>query len=318
LSLDEITCILKQYLEFLKGWHSLADICHNLNASKLIYQRASRTLTVLDYGSARRAHLTDQSNPQTTINHQPPEFFLKRKNTAAVDRWGLGCILYYLLTGTDLFPLGSGISEEEQNHYVFQRIVQRIGWPTPQYLQKCQNTDVYFDDQRRFRKNLPVPRLQNWRVVIEQTFSLNNWPTHEMNGFISIIDNVVCYKNRSTPESLLKHRLFNNEIVLHLNYNPSLKCTMYIRRFSILNKPFEFLLPSDIFAADLTLDFKQPIDECLHIPRDPLGKYVVMLEKNGFFLLYGYDFNSDEPLDVRHIQEKLTFSKPLNNYGCRV
>jgi hypothetical protein len=80
---------------------------------------------------------------------------------------------------------------------------------------------------------------------------------------------------------------------------------MYIARFSTLSKPFEFLFPSDMAGADLTLNFDQPVDECLHLPRDPKGQYLVMLENSVYSSKFVYVFHGNEILDICSFQQNL-------------
>jgi serine/threonine protein kinase len=207
LTLDEIKCISRQVLEFLEDLEAKEIVFGDLKARNLIFLRDSRALTVVDFGGARQSHIVGSPTPHTTHNHQAPEFILNGIPTHYNDRWSLACTLFFLLTGTHLFPMHEDIPREERNNYVLQMIFKRIGWPTSQYLQKCLNTDVYFDDQMEFHKELPVPHLQKWQDEIREASRKNSWPVEDVEKFISIIHKLLRYEHRATPRSLLSHPL---------------------------------------------------------------------------------------------------------------
>ena len=80
---------------------------------------------------------------------------------------------------------------------------------------------------------------------------------------------------------------------------------MFLHRASLISKPLESLSPSDISNMDLTLEFNQLVDPCLHLLRDAKDEYVLFLEQEGVLKHYRLVLK-EKNLDIRPFQEDFT------------
>jgi serine/threonine protein kinase len=305
LTLNDITCIAHQALEFLSDLFLKKIIYFDLKPENLIYRRSFNSLTVIDVGSARQIG-SDHPVPITaTPSYQAPEFILGRATGQSYDCWSLACTIYKLVTGASLFPTLNGLPKKDWNNFILQTIVQQIGKPTPAYLSSCKKAAVYFDEKIEFKNPLPVPQFKNWQVSIREAAHVKNWPSSKVDQLIDLMSKLLCYEKRATPGELLKHPFFASQAVVHLLHNPQKTGKMYIQRASAVSVSLVDLTPEHIASPDFVLNFDQPFSKCLHLPKDPEGKYIVILEKDGSGIAESCSFQDSNVLDIRRLQKTL-------------
>lgn len=311
LTLDEIGCIIRQLLEFL-DYLRQHDIVHfDLKLPNLIFRRSSRSLTVIDFGSARGPSIFPSLRGRLTPGFRAPEYLLGKPVDLSYDYWSLGCLIFQLLTGDRLFSFSKTVDESDWDAYHLQLIFNEIGLPDPAYLKACRKAAVFFDDQWQLRKQFDLPERDHWQNRIRETGERNLWPSEEVEGFIEIVGGLLRYENRSLPETLLQHWLFTHEIVVHLEFDRETKCKMYLQRASTVTVALRVLKLADIPNPDLALDFRQTTSTCLHLPRDPEGKYFVVLEKEGYLIKQRFFLDQEALLDIRPLQQEFARAAPL-------
>lgn len=282
LTFNEITTIAHQLIETLYQFEVNGIIYFDLKPDNFNFRRASRSLTMFDFGGARDTQ-DKEVHPITTPNYWSPEFILYKSVTPAYDLWSFACTLYLLLTDKHLFHIPPEVQQEKRGSYLLQLIVQQLGKPTSEYLRNSPVAAQIFDPNLEFRHKELLPPMKKWQEVVREAGRRKSWPAEEVEMFIGLIDSVLRYENRASPLELLKSPLFEKEISVDLEYLTAPKCKVHIQRVSKLAKSFAELTPSDL-APDLTIDLSQAPDTCLHIPRDPNDNYIVTLEKNGVLL----------------------------------
>lgn len=315
LSLDDVTTITKQSLEFLQILSSKNIIFYDLKPSNLIYRHPSRSLTILDFGGAQKAGEASPMGPCTTINFKAPEYILRKTATPAYDLWSLGCMVFSLLTDSLLFPMPWEGSAEEQHNLLLHKIVFQLGSPLPQSLLDSPAANLYFDSRSDFRKKVPLMPVQKWQDAIREAGVKKTWPSEKVEMFIDLMGSLLRYENRTLPGKLLESPLFKSEITVDFSYEPRMKCQMYLIQFSKISKPIELIDSNDMMTAALTIDFQQPVDNHLHIPRDPRDQYIIILEKEGVFLRAAVNLEDHDKLDVCEMQRNLAkrTTKALRN-----
>lgn len=282
LTLDEIITITRQLLETLYEFETKGIIYFDLKPDNFNFRRASRSLTMFDFGGAREIQDTEIP-PITTPNYRAPELVLFKSVTPDYDLWSFGCTLYLLLTDKYLFYVPPEIPNEEKGPYLLQLIVQQLGKPTSEYLMNSPAAAQIFDTHLEFRKKEALPPMKKWQEVVREAGRRKSWPAEEVEMFIGIIDSVLRYENRASPKEIFNSPLFKKEISVDLEYATTPKCMVHVQRVSKLAKAFADFTPSDL-APDLTIDLNRAPEMCLHIPRDSNDSYIVILEKNGVII----------------------------------
>jgi len=306
LTFDDIITITRQTLEVLECLADEDSIYFDLKAQNIIYQQPSRNTTVIDFGAARK--INSVQSLIMTAAYIAPEYCLGAPLTPSFDLWSLGCTVYALLTRRSFLPAPNNPGQVDRQalyNIIIQAIARRIGKPTPEYLTVCPKAALYFDEKMEFKNKIDFPELKDWIETLRETGQQKGWAQEDVDGIIALLSRMLCYENRATATELLDHPIFNREIAVSFEYDPTIKCKMYIHRASSLKKPLEEITLADIPAPDLTLDFRETVSDCLHIPRDPEEKYIVILEKDGTFHNVFFELDEGNHLDVSEHQEDL-------------
>ncbi|KAI8336636.1 kinase-like domain-containing protein [Chlamydoabsidia padenii] len=138
LSIQLVRNITTQLLETLVFLADIMIIHCDLKPENILLESVdSPKIKVIDFGSA-----CHKANPGYTYIqsrfYRSPEVLLKCRYTHAIDMWSLGCIVAELFLGIPLFP---GANEYDQ----LVRIIDMLGEPTSDLLDRGGNTLLYFD-----------------------------------------------------------------------------------------------------------------------------------------------------------------------------
>lgn len=141
LNLNLIKRIASQILRALKYIHSFGLFHCDLKLENILLKSESKTsIKVIDFGSA-----IGNSNPLFTYlqsrYYRAPEVILGCGYDEKIDIWSFGCILVELYTGQVLFP---GENERDQ----LLKIIQVIGDPPEEILERSMRKNVFFNDSR--------------------------------------------------------------------------------------------------------------------------------------------------------------------------
>lgn len=141
ISLNLIKRIASQILRALKYIHSSGLFHCDLKLENILLKTESKTsIKIIDFGSTIGA-----CNPLFTYlqsrYYRAPEVILGAGFDEKIDIWSLGCILVELYTGQALFP---GENERDQLH----KIIQIIGKPPEELLERSIRKNVFFKDDR--------------------------------------------------------------------------------------------------------------------------------------------------------------------------
>lgn len=136
-----------QILTSLKLLNEHNVIHCDLKPENILLRQPDRSgIRVIDYGSSCYANEKVFTYIQSRF-YRAPEVMLGMDYGMPIDMWSTGCILAELYTGRPLFP---GENEPDQ----LACVMQLIGVPEKQYLDRCARRKVFFDTYDQPRKSI--------------------------------------------------------------------------------------------------------------------------------------------------------------------
>lgn len=135
--------------------------------------------------------------------YRAPEVILGIPYSSAIDTWSLGCVLFELYTGVPLFP---GESEGDQ----LLCIMEVLGLPPGQLLQKASKKSVFFDDfgEPKIKTN------NRGKIRIPDSRSLKNILKGADKEFFDIVEACLQWEPemRIKPQDALKNEYFEEPV----------------------------------------------------------------------------------------------------------
>jgi serine/threonine protein kinase/serine/threonine protein phosphatase PrpC len=112
--LEAVRTIVEQIAKGLRAFHRMEMLHQDLRPDNIIIDK-TRTVKIIDFGSARVAGVVETSSPSDhheilgTVQYTAPEYFLGEAGSPLSDMFSLGVITYQMLTGR--LPYGSQIAK---------------------------------------------------------------------------------------------------------------------------------------------------------------------------------------------------------------
>ncbi|XP_076034699.1 cyclin-dependent kinase 18-like [Oratosquilla oratoria] len=125
LSLNNVKIFLFQLLRGLSYCHQRRVLHRDLKPQNLLINDKGE-LKLADFGLARAKSVPTKtySNEVVTLWYRPPDVLLgSTEYSTQIDMWGVGCIMYEMVSGRPLFP---GATVEDELHLIFRT----LGTPT--------------------------------------------------------------------------------------------------------------------------------------------------------------------------------------------
>ncbi len=287
LSENDFITIARQYLEFLAHL-SKAHIIHgDLNPMNSVFELGCRHLTVLDYGMAHKVGARFLDVFQTSY-YRAPEVILKGAIDCSVDTWSLACILFELYTGLPLFPVfDHPIDLKISSNTLLQKMDLQIGMPYYDFLKNCRDASLYYKwgaTSLEFVNPEPSFPPFPWKAAIKYASYKRGVSDDTTNEIIELLDKMLRYEKRASPDELLTSSLFQRDISFHLSdeFSPQDVIEIYSFTEVMFQTANGGIFPKPIFE----LDKKQLITRnCFHIPRDPQDQYFVSVIRPGAIYL---------------------------------
>eukprot|EP00050_Salpingoeca_kvevrii_P020267 m.96573 g.96573 ORF g.96573 m.96573 type:complete len:394 (-) comp8795_c0_seq2:193-1374(-) len=192
LSEDHVRLFVYQLLRGLKYIHSAGVVHRDIKPSNLLVN-TDCSLKICDFGLSRGlAPLTDPSQITAYVAtrwYRAPEILLSFESySAAVDMWGVGCVLGELLGRSYLFP-GSHYTEQ------LDLIVQCLGTPSAEVIQR-----------------IGTPMARDY-ILEMPLYSKTFWPhrfPEASPDCLDLLDRLLCFDpdERLTVEEALAHPFF--------------------------------------------------------------------------------------------------------------
>jgi serine/threonine protein kinase len=111
LSEEEVSKLFKQILEAVKYCHSKDIIHRDIKLENILFSDDKRDkIKIIDFGVS--GLIKNEKTKCGTLRYMPPEVVagINTNSLPSIDVWGLGCILYELITGEVLFK---GVNKSE-------------------------------------------------------------------------------------------------------------------------------------------------------------------------------------------------------------
>jgi cyclin-dependent kinase 16 len=150
INLNNVKLFLVQLLRGLAYCHKRRVLHRDLKPQNLLINNNGE-LKLADFGLARAQSVPTKtySNEVVTLWYRPPDVLLGSKEYSShIDMWGVGCILYEMLTRKAMFP---GSTTDEQLNLIFQT----LGPPTPERASSLFESPIF--KQLNFRPSKPKP-----------------------------------------------------------------------------------------------------------------------------------------------------------------
>ncbi|ROT84107.1 hypothetical protein C7M84_022683 [Penaeus vannamei] len=125
LSMNNVKIFLFQLLRGLAYCHQRRVLHRDLKPQNLLINDKGE-LKLADFGLARAKSVPTKtySNEVVTLWYRPPDVLLgSTEYSTQIDMWGVGCIMYEMISGRPLFP---GATVEDELHLIFRT----LGTPT--------------------------------------------------------------------------------------------------------------------------------------------------------------------------------------------
>ncbi|XP_063881826.1 cyclin-dependent kinase 18-like isoform X2 [Scylla paramamosain] len=125
LSMNNVKIFLFQLLRGLAYCHQRRVLHRDLKPQNLLINDLGE-LKLADFGLARAKSVPTKtySNEVVTLWYRPPDVLLgSTEYSTQIDMWGVGCIMYEMISGRPLFP---GATVEDELHLIFRT----LGTPT--------------------------------------------------------------------------------------------------------------------------------------------------------------------------------------------
>lgn len=303
LSFNEIRSILHQTLEALVYCEEKNIIMFDLKSGNMIWQAASRALTLIDLGSVSEARDEYEVDPLQTPEYLAPEWMLEGNITPSYDIWSLGCVLYEMIVGKQLLSRWdcSGLSEFTLYDDILWQIVGKFGRPSQECLAGCKRA-AWFAEVFPIDEFPEVPKKSSWEANVKQALTDGGMEEQEIQEWVQLLKSMLCYENRASAKTLINHPIFNEEIRVKFKRDPTIKCIMLLHRQSKADQSGG--------TVDLTMDLNFDKNTCLHIPRDPKGKYLLTLQTDELEVTDSISLKNGGTLDITSYQVQLRDFNP--------
>ncbi|KAI8062110.1 kinase-like domain-containing protein [Gongronella butleri] len=158
----------------------------------------SPTIKVIDFGSACHEANKIYNYIQSRF-YRSPEILLGLQYGPAIDMWSLGCIVAELFIGIPLFP---GNSEYNQ----LRRIVDMLGAPPPELLDKATNAHLYFNKMENKGKSAYEMKSLDQYSIEQKKMELAGKKYYEQTTLPDLIMDA-----KSTPQPSAENRAYDKE-----------------------------------------------------------------------------------------------------------
>jgi casein kinase II subunit alpha len=276
LSLHQTHLIALQGCEFLRDLKRKGIIDGDIKPENMSFDTETNRLVFYDFGISQKINKPSQlySLVQTQFFRDPVVDLGYKQYDESIDMWSLGCVLFFLYTGTFLFP-----PTTNPNLYL-QHVFATLGMPSADYLKKLKRVDTFFTRCElgfHWKHNLNVPSC-DWKEKIRKKGEVNT----QVEQFIDLISKMLRYEDRITPEKALEHPLFDDiaAFCVYVNDPPLQSHTLNIYQ-SRKNPPSLKTLSSIDLAAPQTALC------CLHLPSSKHRYLFRIVEKGTQKVLLG-------------------------------
>jgi serine/threonine protein kinase len=114
MSIDEVRRIMAQILVALEYMHINRIFHRDLKPDNILYDPETGKINLCDFGMCGlEMNYSKLELEVTSLMYRAPEVFCKKRYSAHIDLWAVGCIMYFLLTGSPLINIPSDKTPDE-------------------------------------------------------------------------------------------------------------------------------------------------------------------------------------------------------------
>jgi len=293
-ALSEIEAIACQQFEILEDLEDKGLINWDIKPENLIWNPASRSLSIIDLESLRLLGEPSETEPSVTLENVAPEALLGKEIDSSYNIWATGCLFFELIVGEKLF---STLHQEPENgEYILQQIVEQLGTPTKEYLDACEDSGLFFDDKQEMKPKWPAMTTGTWSARLTAALEKKGATALQIAEWNTLLASMLRYEGRASVQELLKSPLCSKEIRLRLMHDRMNKCQMVLTRASEA-------------GADITIDFRKEKNCCLHIPKDPNDQYKLVVKKGSQQVEATLTLTAGQTVDIYSYQSQVAPEK---------
>jgi serine/threonine protein kinase len=267
LSLDRIACVAKQALEFLSHSQEKGIIHGDLKPNNFILNECGH-LTAIDMGLSQEVSAVSIEEVQALSFRALEVIVGKNQYDTSIDMWSLACILFLLYTGEYLFFSAKADNYEGRFGHL-QQIIHQCGMPRLAFLKTLKKANQYFlfpsskKAVLRLRDSVtPLPTF--WKETLLRVSEKRKDSPDTINAFIDLIENMLLYENRITPQEALRHPFVKRDRRFSIVLKDPLRSASHVARIDDPNGTVFSKI--DLSLPALTL-------QCLHIPQVYKDRY---------------------------------------------
>ena len=207
LKASEVISIGRQGLEFLGGLKQEGLIHGGLSLGKINYDETTNEATF-------------NSSSLQKLSYRAPEIVLDRGYSSAVDMWTLGCILFELYTGEELFEIkqtSDPIADDCRHLWqISERLVEN---PSGEFLllvfSSPRFSELYRRDNSRYYplREVVAHPIASLGDAIRSARERRGDPEGAAESMLGLIEPMLrCEEERISPEAALQNPLFQSEL----------------------------------------------------------------------------------------------------------
>jgi serine/threonine protein kinase len=200
--------LISIFRQMLLGLVEIKGTIHgDIKPDNILWNEAQQKLKLIDFGLAQRSDAEKKHDVIQTAFYRCPDVILGKDYDESVDLWSVGCLIYELCTNQPLFEAFDNDDREFENLQLLSEFMAILGKPPLSYLSDCNELVVsnYFDFKYGFPNKLKTSVQPNDNPYQD---IYDTYPEEFAKLVIDLIQKMVCYEDRITPEEALKHPLF--------------------------------------------------------------------------------------------------------------
>jgi len=116
-------------------------------------------------------------------SYRPPENIMNSFYNEKADIWGMGCIIFELLTGDYLFDIDRDLTDNEKDRQHLHQMYETLGKMPKDYVLDCEFSEHLFDTQGRIINNKHC-NYKNLEDIFVNDYKYNETDSKHISNFL--------------------------------------------------------------------------------------------------------------------------------------